>query len=184
MQRMEDAFDALRRIVYRSGGSLMGTPREAWDTRIDALYDRAMAAREASDGPTWRRVFNEVQALSETAYQEEFSQMRLDDPAYIQNRVSTLLWRAQRLEGEIGELVLSSTPEIRAMQAGEQERLQKWIVKGALDPLRVLRDEKPGREPSSVRRELDQIHSEMERIEAAAERLPSIGLVTDRGASS
>ncbi len=182
MQRMEDAFDVLRRIVYRSDGALMGMDRDAWDKRIDSLYDRAMAAREANDGPTWRRVFNEVQALSETAYQEEFAALRLDDPAYIQNRVSSLVWRAQRLESDIGDLVLSTTDEIRAMQAGEQARLGKWLTKSVLDPLDVLRKEQPGREPAEIRRELDQIHSEIERIEAAAERLPSIGLVTDRGA--
>ena len=134
------------------------------------------------DSPFRRRVFNEVQALAETAYQEEFSQLRLDDPAYVQSRISSLQWRAQRLERELAELVLSTTDEIRVMQQAEQARLVSWLGKAAIEPIRRLRDEKPGRELADIRRELDQISSEMERIEASAERLPSIGLVTDRGA--
>ena len=42
MARMEDAFDTLRRVVYRASGMLMGMERAEWDKRIDALYDRAM----------------------------------------------------------------------------------------------------------------------------------------------
>jgi len=181
MQRMEEAFDVLRRVVYRSNGMLMGMERAEWETRIDSLYDKAMAAHEAGDGPTWRRVFNEVQALSETAYQEEFSQMRLDDPAYIQRRTMTLSWRAQRAEQALAELVPSTTDEIRAMQMAEQKRLGKWLEDAVRKPLKTLADDDK-REPAAARRSLEQIDAEIERIEAAVDRLPSIGLVTDRGA--
>src|SRR5262249_61943059 len=63
MARMEDAFGVLRRVVYRSSGMLMGMDRPEWDKRIDALYEKAMDAHAGNDGPTWRRVYNEVQAL-------------------------------------------------------------------------------------------------------------------------
>src|SRR6185295_3124316 len=125
MARMEDAFDTLRRVVYRSSGMLMGMERAEWERRIDALYDKAMAAHGAGDGPTWRRVYNEVQALCETAYQEEFSRPRLDDPAYITRRTLTLSWRAQRVEQMLAELVPSTTDEIRVMQTAEQGRIGK-----------------------------------------------------------
>ncbi|MDB4938912.1 MAG: Chaperone protein DnaK [Labilithrix sp.] len=181
MQRMEDSFDVLRRVVYRSSGTLMGMEREQWEKRIDSLYDKAMAAHEAGDGPTWRRCFNEVQALSETAYQEEFSNMRLDDPAYIKRRTLNLGWRVQRLEQALAEMVPSTTDEIRAMQLAEQQRINKWLDEGVAKPLKSLAGDET-KEAAAARRSIEQIDAEIERIEAAVERLPSIGLVTDRGA--
>ena len=181
MQRMEDAFDALRRAVYRSNERLMGMDREEWEKRIDTLYDKAMAAHEAADGPTWRRVFNEVQALFETAYQEEFSKLRLDDPAYIRRRTSSLTWRLQRVEQTIADMVPSTTDEIRVMQQQEQKRIAKWLEENVGKPLKVLVADDGKQDASAARRQLEQIDSEVERIEAAVERLPAIGLVTDRG---
>ncbi|WP_169928685.1 Hsp70 family protein [Labilithrix luteola] len=180
MARMEEAFDVLRRVVYRTEGILLGMDRAEWDTRIDTLYDKAIAAHEVGDGPTWRRVFNEVQALCETAYQEEFSTMRLDDPAYIQRRMMGLTFRAQRVEQALSELVPSTTDEIRVMQVAEQRRIGKWLEDSVTKPLHGLKD---GKEVSEVRRGLEQIDAEIERLEAALERIPSIGLVTDRGAA-
>ena len=182
MARMEDAFDTLRRVVYRASGTVMGMDRAAWEQRIDALYDKAMAAHGAGDGPTWRRVYNEVQALCETAYQEEFSLMRMDDPAYITRRTLSLSWRAQRVEQALAELVPSTAEEIRAMQAAEQARIEKWLAEGVKKPLAVVKDGEGKREPAELRRSLENVDAEIDRIEAAVERLPSIGLVTDRGA--
>jgi molecular chaperone DnaK len=182
MQRMEDAFDVLRRIVYRATGTIIGMDRGDLEKRIDSLYDKAMAAHEAGDGPTWRRVFNEVQALVETAHQEEFSNMRLDDPAYLKRRTSNLTWRAERVQQTLAEMVPSTSDEIRIMQNAESKRLGKWLDDLVAKPLKTLTAEDGKGEPAAVRRSLEQIDAEIERIEAAVERLPSIGLVTDRGA--
>jgi molecular chaperone DnaK len=179
--RMEEAFDTLRRVVYRSSGTIMGMDRAEWEKRIDVLYDKAMDAHAANDGPTWRRVYNEVQALSETAYQEEFSRMRLDDPAYVARRTLTLSWRAQRVEQSLAELVPSATDEIRAMQAAEQVRIEKWLVESVKKPLAEVKEAEGKKEASELRRSLETVDAEIERIEAAVERLPALGLVTDRG---
>src|SRR5262249_24251407 len=152
MQRMEDAFDVLRRVVYRSSGVIMGMDRTDWEKRIDALYDKAMEAHEAGDGPTWRRVYNEVQALSETAYQEEFAAMRLDDPAYIARRTMNLSWRAQRVEQSLAEFVPSATDEVRVMQLAEQKRLSKWLDELVTSKLRAMKDQEGKKEPTAVRR--------------------------------
>ena len=160
----------------------MGMERAEWDKRIDTLYDKAMAAHENGDGPTRRRCFNEVQALAETAYQEEFSNLRLDDPAYIKRRTLNLGWRAQQVQLSLSEMVPSTTDEIRAMQIAEQKRIQRWLEDGVATPLKTLTADET-QDASSARRSIEQIDAEIERIEAAVERLPSIGLVTDRGAS-
>lgn len=181
MQRMEETFDALRRLVYRSSEILMGMKRDEWEARIDALHDRAMAAHDAGDGPLWRRVFNEVQALFETAYQEEFSHLKLDDPAYIQRRILTLTWRAQRVEQALAEMVPSTTDEIRALQRAEHARLTQWMQASVSKPLASLSAGVAKQEPAASRRTMEQIDAEIERIEVATSRLPSMGLVTDRG---
>jgi molecular chaperone DnaK len=139
MQRMQDEFDSLRRVVYRAKGLLMGMDREEWEKRIDALYDKAMSAHAAGDGPTWRRVYNEVQALCETAWQEEFSQMRLDDPAYVQRRMVHVTLRAKRTAEMLAEIVPSTSEEIRQMQVTEQARIAKWIAESVDKPLDTLR---------------------------------------------
>ena len=183
MARMEDAFDTLRRVVYRADGLLMGMERAEWEKRIETLYDKAMDAHAAGDGPTWRRVYNEVQALCETAYQEEFSRMRMDDPAYITRRTLTLVWRVQRVEQMLAELVPSTTDEIRTMQSAEQARIEKWLSESVKKPLAGLKEAEGKKEAAELRRSLESVDAEIDRIEAAVERLPSIGLVTDRGAA-
>jgi len=109
--------------------------------------------------------------------------MRLDDPAYIARRTMNLQWRAQRVEQTLAELVPSTTDEIRVMQLAEQKRLGKWLDDAVTAKLKAMKADESKREPSDVRRSLEQIDAEIERIEAALERIPSMGLVTDRGAS-
>lgn len=181
MARMEDSFNDLRRCVYAASEKLMGMDRDAWDARIETLYDRAMEAYNAADGPTWRRIYNEVQALYDTASQEEFARMRLDDPAYISRRIISLSLRAKRLEVLLAEVVLSSTDEIRAMQMTEKKKIAGWLEEGVQKPLTAVREAEGNKPAIEMRRLLDTISAEAERIDTAIERLPSIGLVTDRG---
>lgn len=185
MARMEDAFDSLRRVVYRSSEILIGMSRAEWDARIDALHDRSTAAHAAGDGPTWRRVFNEVEALGETAYQEELSRIRLDDPAYVTRRTLSLGLRAQRAEDALAEVVPSATAEVRARQDVERARIQTWLRENVNRPLAALGAVSAAElVAAESRRALGNVGAELDRIEAAIERLPSLGLVTDRGAAS
>jgi molecular chaperone DnaK len=181
MARMEVMFDSLRRVVYRSSGALMGMTRADWEQRIDVLFDRALEAHAAGDGPTWRRVYNEVQALAETAYQEELARMPPDDPETVRRRATNLGWRAERVEQAIAELVPSASDEVRAMQMAERTRIEKWLAEGVKKPLATVRDAGASASMSDLRRSLEQVDAEIDRIEAAVERLPSMGLVTDRG---
>ena len=57
-----------------------------------------MEAHAAIDATMWRRTFNEVQALYETAVQEEFAARRTDDPAYLQMRLARALRYKTRVE--------------------------------------------------------------------------------------
>src|SRR5262249_30535105 len=107
--------------------------------------------------------------------------MRMDDPAWIARRTLTIAWRAQRVEQTLSELVPSTTDEIRAMQTAEQRRIEKWLAESGKKPLASVKDSEGQREGSEVPRSLENVDAEIDRIEAAVERLPSIGLVTDRG---
>ncbi|MCZ7677906.1 MAG: hypothetical protein M5U28_03640 [Sandaracinaceae bacterium] len=67
--------------VYRASGALLGMDAAAWEERIGDLTQRGLRAFEESDAGGWRRVYNEAQALLETAGEQEFSKLKLDDPA-------------------------------------------------------------------------------------------------------
>lgn len=182
LQRFEDTLSSLRLIVYRAEGAIMGMDREAWEKKIASIEERGYAAHDARDASAWRRTYNELQALLETAHQEEFAMMRVDDPAYLTRRLSTTRGWARRLEQDIADFVPAAGDEVREMQATEQRRLLEWVRDKAHKPLEPL-EVKEGTDGAALRRTLDQVNAELERIENALERIPSLGLVTDRGGS-
>ena len=178
MQRFEEELNSLRRVVYRSAGTLVGMDRVGWDTRISEIEARAMEAYAAADSAGWRRAFNEVQALYETAFQEEFAAMRLDDPAYMTRRMATVVTYANRIERELGDFVPSASDDVRAMQIAERDRLLAALAEKVTKPVAGLKIDGDN-DAAAVRRMLEQVTAELERIEAALERIPSIGLVTE-----
>jgi len=179
----EAELDSLRRVVYRTPGVLVGLDRDAWEDRIARIEERAAEARAAIDVSLWRRTFNEVQALYETAIQEEFSARRLDDPAYVQMRANSVSrWRT-RVEQGLVDFVPSATEELRVPQNRERDRLLALVREKVNDPLARVEGGEVA-DVTEVRRILDQIGAELERVETAAERLPSLGLVTERGGGS
>lgn len=186
MHHFEDALDALRRVVYRADAPLVGMGRDAWEARIARLDEEARAAYDASDGPRWRRLCNEAQALLETSFQEELSATDHDAPAYVARRYTSVLAFASRLTNELDDFVPAAAAEVREAQLAERERLLAWLSDRCKGPLAALETEglEAPEDVRKVRRALEQIAAELERIQAAIERIPAIGLVTDRGAQS
>jgi molecular chaperone DnaK len=177
--RFEGELDGLRRLVYRSTGVLMGMDRAGWDARIDDIETRARTAYEAADAVKWRRVYNEVQALYETAHQEEFASMKLDDPAYIHRRFTNVGRYAQRVELALTDFVPSASDDVRALQVAERDRLLTSLKEKVLQPLSRISVE--AEEAAALRRKLEAFEAEIERVETALERIPAIGLPTERG---
>ncbi|MDI1437138.1 Hsp70 family protein [Polyangium sorediatum] len=178
MARFEAELNELRRRVYRASGNLYGMDRSAWEKRLAELEARAMAAYEASDAVAWRRVFNEVQALDETAMQEEFAQMRLDDPAYLERRLRSERYYAQSVERHLVDFVPSSS-DVGSLQVAERDKLVVQLQEKVLAPLANLTADTT--DAAALRRKLEAINAETSRIDGARERLPSLGLVTERG---
>jgi molecular chaperone DnaK len=181
MQNFESELDDLRRLVYRSAGSLYGMDRTQWEARLADIESRAHAAYHAADAVAWRRVYNEVQALYETASQEEFAAMRLDDPAYLERRIRAERFYASTIERKLSDFVPSSS-DVGPMQLAERDRLLTSLQEKAIAPLLTLSFEDGG-DTGPLRRRLETIHAETARIEQALERIPSLGLVTERGGS-
>ncbi len=179
MHRFEGVLDTLRRTVYRAEGSLLGMDAGAWEARIGELLERGSRAWEEGDATAWRRVYNEAQALLETAGEQEFSKLKLDDPAYVTARLLGAMAYAKRLQDGLMDFVPSSTDEVRQMQLEERDRLLAALADRGSAALAALSGE--GADPAQVRRQLDRIVPELDRIDAALERLPSIGVVTERG---
>ncbi len=179
MHRFEDVVDALRRTVYRAEGNLLGMDTPAWEARIGELMQRGLSTWEESDAGGWRRVYNEAQALLETAGEQEFSKLKIDDPSYILSRLAGALLYAKRIEHGLADFVPSSADEVRQMQIEERDRLQTALVEKVTGPLGELDAE--ASDTQAIRRQLDRILAELERIDTALEKLPALGLVTERG---
>jgi len=180
MHRFEGVMDALRRTVYRAEGLLLGMDKGAWEERIEDLTSRGLDAWEHSDAGGWRRVYNEAQALHETASEQEFSRLKLDDPAYITQRMVGAMAYAKRVEHGLADFVPSASSEVKDIQIAERDRLLGTLKEKVSEPLRALGGDEPVG-AQEARRRLDQIVSELDRIDAALEKLPSLGLVTERG---
>jgi hypothetical protein len=74
------------------------------------------------------------------------------------------------------DFVPSASDEVRKLQLSERDRLA-----AALEQQRAALEVVPTEgKPAEIRRALERIHDELIRLEAAFERLPSLGLVTDR----
>ena len=176
MHRFEHVTDTLRRVVYRAAGALLGMDAAAWETKLADLDGRARTAWDARDAIAWRRTYNEAQALLETAQTQEYATQKIDDPGYLARRVATMVTWAASLQRSLVDFVPSNAEEVRGLQLAERDRLLGALRERAQAP---LEGSTPGG-AHDVRRQLDQIASELDRIENALERLPSIGLVTDR----
>ncbi|NOU28072.1 MAG: Hsp70 family protein [Polyangiaceae bacterium] len=178
----EAALDRLRRIVYRIQGELVGMTQAEWEKRIDDINGRARRAYEESDAGGWKRVNNEVQALLETAGIEEWSTANTDDPAYIQRRLNRAIAWAMELELRLTELTGAGDDAVEKARAKEAQRIRQWLEGGVLAPLRAMAAGDPKKlEATEANRKISDAFSELERMELAIDRLPSIGLVTDRG---
>jgi molecular chaperone DnaK len=177
--RFGGLVDDLRRAVYRApDGRPLGLSLEDWEVRIRDVERRGREAWDKADAAAWRRAYNEAQALWETATQEEFAQMRLDEPSYVRSRLASILRWARRLEEDLEELVPSEAEGVRTLQLAERDRLLEQIQGEVLKPLAAL-----GAEPaanSTTRTTLEQCAALLRRVESSLERLPSIGLPTER----
>jgi molecular chaperone DnaK len=178
MHHFESTLDRLRRIVYRSSGRLLGMTTDEWERRASELEARGTQAWQSADATAWRRANNEAQALAETAVQEEFSERKLDDPSYLASRATSLLLAATHWERELVDFVPSSAEEVRALQLAERDRLLTIVTQKVKKPVEALG---AGGDASSTRRALDLADAELDRVSTAFERLPSLGLVAERG---
>jgi hypothetical protein len=178
LHRFEHVMDLLRRVVYRGRSALLGMDAPQWEARIADLEGRAQAAWEAADATSWRRTYNEAQALFETAQSQELASQRTDDPAHLARRVAGLSGVMTAIERELLDFVPSSADEVRGLQLAERDRLVSALVERVKKPLESATVD--AESPHEVRRRLDAISAELERIANALERLPSIGLVTER----
>jgi len=179
LHRFEGLLDGIRRLVFTTAtnGVLLGLTVEAWEKRIDELAGRGQSAYEARDASAWRRSHNEAQALYETAVSAAAQSGDPDDPARLgRMRVNAAL-RIAALVRDLEDFVPSASEEVKKLQLSERDRLAATIrekIRPALDALPETA------RPIDLRRDLERIHDELTRLETAFERLPSLGLVTDR----
>jgi molecular chaperone DnaK len=86
---------------------------------------------------------------------------------------------AERVRADIDECALTSAGDLRKLQDAELSRIRTWFQDEVGKKLPEL--EAYESDPDGARRKADALGAELERIEAALERVPQIGMVTDRG---
>jgi molecular chaperone DnaK len=182
LHHFEWELNSLRRVVYRASGPLMGMDRGGWEERIKDIEARAQSAYDEVDAVAWRRIYNEVQALRETAHQEEFAALRLDDPAYVARRLLGAVARANEVERDLRDFVPAQAEEIKALQLAERDRLLGLLDTKVSAVLGAITSTET--DPNGVRRQLEQIAAELDRIEVAIERMPALGVVAEHGGGS
>jgi molecular chaperone DnaK len=180
LSHFEGTLNALRRVVYRASGALLGLDRDGWEEKLRSLDEEARAAWQGRDATAWRRSFNELQALHETATQEEFAQMRLDDPAYVSRLLRRTVQHENELSRSLADFVPSAAADVRALQLAERDRLQVALASKVGQAIELARGIESS-DPNEARRKLDVATAELERIEAALGRIPQVGLVSERG---
>jgi molecular chaperone DnaK len=94
-------------------------------------------------------------------------------------RVARVVSWANRLDGEIGDAAPTTSGDLKKLQDAELSRIRTWFKDEVASKLPEL--EKVDGDPDAARRKADALSGELERIEAALERVPQIGMVTDRG---
>ena len=177
--RFQDLVDAVRRTVFSQPGSgLLGIPMDTWQTRIDDLAARGDAAWDAGDQNAWRRVHNEAQALYETTAAAAAQSSDPNDPERIERSRMSANIRAMVLQRQLDEFVFSTTEEVRKLQAGEINRLRAVVDVQCIAPLATFQAH--ARKAQDLRRDVERIHDELTKVETALERVPSMGLVTER----
>jgi molecular chaperone DnaK len=180
LHHFEWELDGLRRVVFRAQAALMGMDREAWEARIRDIEARAKAAYDEVDAVAWRRIYNEVQALRETAHQEEFATLRIDDPAYLTKRLANAVHRINDVEKDLRDFVPSAADEVKDLQLAERDRLLTILDSKVGQELEGLEISETS-DANVVRRKLEKISAELDRIDVALERIPSLGVVTEHG---
>ncbi|MFO0664615.1 MAG: Hsp70 family protein [Polyangiaceae bacterium] len=176
MHVFEHSLDQLRRVVYRASDGLLGLSRADWEKKIASLETRGAKAYEDNDTGGWRRVINEAQALAESAGIEDWAKRDPFEPGYLTRRHQNACIWARELEGRLAKFAGEG-----GHKETERARIEAWIDEQVTKPLKTITPTLIREEASEVSRVLSDAASEMERIEAAIDRLPSLGLVTDRG---
>ncbi|MFK7999018.1 MAG: Hsp70 family protein [Polyangiales bacterium] len=176
MFRFEHTLNSLRRDAFSSGGEMLGQSIDEWEVRINNLAQRGEDAWNAGDARTWRRVYNEAQALAETASEKQWAERSSSTQTDWAARLATRRRTSERLRQGLVELVLSSSPEVRMLQEAEQNRL---LV--ALDQVDASLSVSEDISRADLRKVVEQSEGELARIRASFERIPELGIVADRG---
>lgn len=175
MFRFEHTLNSLRRDAFSSGGEMLGQSIDEWEVRINNLAQRGEDAWNAGDARTWRRVYNEAQALAETASEKQWAERSSNLQTDWASRLAARRRTAEHLRQGLTELVLSSSPEVRSLQEAEQVRL--LVALDQVDASLTVDVEIPR---ADLRKVVEQSEGELARIRASFERIPELGIVADR----
>jgi molecular chaperone DnaK len=176
----EETVGQLRVTVYSAKGTLIGLSRQEWEAKLDALDARGRDAFDRSDAGAWRRINAEAQALLETARVESWQMVSLDDAGFMQRRLLAAEALQMELTSRLHALSGAADSALGDARTREASKLRAWLQD---TEARIALTRRNPSEASVMDRQgvISELRQELERIEVAVDRLPSMGLPTDRG---
>jgi molecular chaperone DnaK len=111
---------------------------------------------------------------------EEWSKQDANDAGYIRRRMIGIRALSAEIEGRLRSFAAVASDMSGAVRAREKTRIEAWFSQSVYQKLDLVSPARIEKEPGEVNVELSIIRDELDRIELAVDRLPSLGLVTER----
>jgi molecular chaperone DnaK len=176
----ERSLTEIRRVVHAVKGDLLGSTRESWEKRVEALEVRGRKVYDAGNAAGWKRINDELQALSESVRVAEWSKQDINNPDYIRRRLLGLAAGVAEVIARLRDFASVASDASGTIRAKEKARIEEWIERDVQNKLARITPRRIETEPGECNVEISTIYDELERVEMAVDRLPSIGLLTER----
>ena len=176
--RFERILNLIRRHVFQKDDSdrVLGLSPEQWTERLGEIERRGADAYAGRDQGAWSRVYSQAQAIFESLSQDEGRFARTDEGDQLARSAQSARFHVEQIKEALAILVLSENTETRKLQQQEKLAVLDALNDEVIRPLDALGD----RPPTEAKAIMEKIHAALRQIERRLERLPAMGLVSER----
>lgn len=176
--RFERILNLIRRRVFQKDEEerTLGLTASQWTERLAEIERRGADAYAGRDQGTWSRTYSQAQAIYESLSQDESRFGKTDESDQLARSVQSARFLVEQFKEALAILVLSENAETRKLQQQEKLAVLDALNDEVIRPLDALGD----RPPVEARGSVEKIHAALRRIERRLERLPAMGLVSER----
>ncbi|RAL21708.1 hypothetical protein DL240_12705 [Lujinxingia litoralis] len=177
LTRVEATLNAIRRAVFRRGGTLQGLNQDDWRARLETLQAEVRRVWHEDDDRAWGQLADRIQAIYETVAQDDSRFLRTNPEAYARRVHEVLKLRAARLRQEIREFTRSPDPDERALQEPELLDIDAALAADIQAPLQSIGETANGAPMARHQEELEQLSLRLEQLDDRLQRVRTLGLL-------